>query len=320
MHWIIHWCCLVLSNLFDKTSRLLKMIGLFCRIWSLLQGSFAKEAYNFKEPTNRSHVESLWQDQDDNQSIVSSLGLFCDGPWKREQWDWNARLKKWCSKCNRLHHTWTLPRFVKFTLKNLTIYIHIRIYIYTIYIYIYIHICIYAYIYIQIYVCWQICIYIYIYKYTNAYQMYHILTLPSLVKFTPKNLYIYTYIYIHIYIRMYIYRCMWVDKFATKYLYIYIYVYWYIHTYTCTLIHVCWHCAGKAMHYVCVRVCVCICVCVCVFMCVCVCVYKYTDVCKTLYIYTHGYKYTKPYTHIDVYKQILHEFPPISLVECTLEY
>jgi len=32
-----------------------KMIGLFCRIWSLLLGSFAKETYNFKEPTNRSH-------------------------------------------------------------------------------------------------------------------------------------------------------------------------------------------------------------------------------------------------------------------------
>jgi len=31
------------------------MIGLFCRISSLLQGSFAKETYHFKEPTNRSH-------------------------------------------------------------------------------------------------------------------------------------------------------------------------------------------------------------------------------------------------------------------------
>ena len=35
--------------------RLLKIIGLSCRIWSLLQGSFAKETYNFKETTNRSH-------------------------------------------------------------------------------------------------------------------------------------------------------------------------------------------------------------------------------------------------------------------------
>jgi len=33
-------------------SRRLKTIGLFCRISSLLWGSFAKETYNFKEPTN----------------------------------------------------------------------------------------------------------------------------------------------------------------------------------------------------------------------------------------------------------------------------
>jgi len=36
-------------------SRLLEIIGLFCRISSLSQGSFAKETYNFKEPTNRRH-------------------------------------------------------------------------------------------------------------------------------------------------------------------------------------------------------------------------------------------------------------------------
>jgi len=36
-------------------SRLLKIIGLFCRIASLLYGSFAKETYNFKEPTNHRH-------------------------------------------------------------------------------------------------------------------------------------------------------------------------------------------------------------------------------------------------------------------------
>jgi len=36
-------------------SGLLKIIGLFCKIQSFLQGSCAKETYNFKEPTNRSH-------------------------------------------------------------------------------------------------------------------------------------------------------------------------------------------------------------------------------------------------------------------------
>jgi len=34
-------------------SRLLKIIGLLCRISSILKGSFAKETCNVKEPTNR---------------------------------------------------------------------------------------------------------------------------------------------------------------------------------------------------------------------------------------------------------------------------
>jgi len=40
-------------------SRLLKILGLFCRISSLLQGSFAKQIYNLKAPTHRSHPISL---------------------------------------------------------------------------------------------------------------------------------------------------------------------------------------------------------------------------------------------------------------------
>ena len=36
-------------------SRLLKILGLVCRIQSLSQGSFAKKTCNFKKPTNRSH-------------------------------------------------------------------------------------------------------------------------------------------------------------------------------------------------------------------------------------------------------------------------
>jgi len=35
-------------------STLLKILGLFCRISFLVQGSFAKETYNFQKPTNRS--------------------------------------------------------------------------------------------------------------------------------------------------------------------------------------------------------------------------------------------------------------------------
>ena len=48
--------------------------GLFCRIWSLLQGSFAKETYNFKEPTNRSHPIYSF----DEGSFVEILGSFAD--------------------------------------------------------------------------------------------------------------------------------------------------------------------------------------------------------------------------------------------------
>ena len=36
-------------------SRLLPIICLFRRIQSLLEGSFAKDTCNFKEPTNHSH-------------------------------------------------------------------------------------------------------------------------------------------------------------------------------------------------------------------------------------------------------------------------
>jgi len=36
-------------------SRLLEIIGLFCRISFFLQGSFAKETYHLKEPTNPCH-------------------------------------------------------------------------------------------------------------------------------------------------------------------------------------------------------------------------------------------------------------------------
>ena len=87
------YACILLSELFHVTrslyiymqtytrsiihyglatvNRLLKIISLFCRIPSLLQGSFAKETYNFKEPTNRSHpTVSLHIMHTDMQSIL----------------------------------------------------------------------------------------------------------------------------------------------------------------------------------------------------------------------------------------------------------
>ena len=63
--WIVP-CCTHTTELIYWTgygvatiSRLLKIIGLFCRISSLLQGSFAKETYNLKESTIRSHPIAL---------------------------------------------------------------------------------------------------------------------------------------------------------------------------------------------------------------------------------------------------------------------
>jgi len=38
-----------------SVSRIDKIIGFFCRMSSLLQGSFAKETCNFIDPANRSH-------------------------------------------------------------------------------------------------------------------------------------------------------------------------------------------------------------------------------------------------------------------------
>jgi len=49
------YCTYMYAYGVSTISRLLKIIGLFCRISSLLYGSFAKETCNFKELTNRSH-------------------------------------------------------------------------------------------------------------------------------------------------------------------------------------------------------------------------------------------------------------------------
>ena len=65
MGWVYvrEWVCVcVLAHLHygvATVGRLLKIIVRFCRILSLLKGSFAKETYNFEEPTNRSHPISL---------------------------------------------------------------------------------------------------------------------------------------------------------------------------------------------------------------------------------------------------------------------
>jgi len=55
-------------------TRLLKIIGLVCRISSLLQDFFAKETYNLKEPTTCSQsIFGIYSHLTDVYSQVSSL-------------------------------------------------------------------------------------------------------------------------------------------------------------------------------------------------------------------------------------------------------
>jgi len=97
-------------------SRLLEITGPVCRISSLLQGSFAKETYHFKEPTNHSHpiARETW-----------SICLFpVDGFTTR----WNPRSSSWVltsrdvdflqkpSFCNTLLTKWA--HFVKLSEKR----------------------------------------------------------------------------------------------------------------------------------------------------------------------------------------------------------
>ena len=57
-----------------------QITGLFCRISSLLQGTFAKETYNFKEPTNHSHPICVLSPHTCGEAKISRLlkitGLF----------------------------------------------------------------------------------------------------------------------------------------------------------------------------------------------------------------------------------------------------
>ena len=133
-----------------------QIIGLFCRIQSLLQGSFAKETYDFKEPTTRSHP-------------IAALAL-CE---------------------SHDIHTYRCIRNICIDDTYAITYVHIYIYIYTyrhakqtrarhmkqrqpyvratIYIYIdvYMYIYIQMYIYIYIYIYIRIHMYVYMYKYIS---------------------------------------------------------------------------------------------------------------------------------------------------------
>jgi len=70
-----HTHILIYSYGVATISRLLKIIGLFCRIQSLLQGSFANETYNFKEPTNQSHPILFCRQDTSSDSKISRMQI-----------------------------------------------------------------------------------------------------------------------------------------------------------------------------------------------------------------------------------------------------
>jgi len=121
-------------------SRLLKIIGLFCRISSLLQGSFAKETCNFKEPTNRSHPIT--------QHKISSYVVLCQFVFCI------AYMHAY------MHEYKCIPKKKK---------VHTNKYEYK-------HACMHSYICTYSYTYWQTCIPIYIHAYIHIYMYVHMCT------------------------------------------------------------------------------------------------------------------------------------------------
>jgi len=80
-------------------SRLLKMIRLFCRLSSLLWGSFAKETYDYKEPTSGSHpiVVSLSLQRGYYSGVAESVAESADNPEALENYNKVTRLQRYGS-------------------------------------------------------------------------------------------------------------------------------------------------------------------------------------------------------------------------------
>ena len=92
-------------------SRLLKIIGLFCKraLWKRLYS--AKETCNFKEPTNRSHpicTHILRTDQNDRDARVSTF----------------AHMHTLCTHIHTLMYTLTHPRTYTHIVTHLHVYTH----------------------------------------------------------------------------------------------------------------------------------------------------------------------------------------------------
>jgi len=86
-------------------SRLLKIIGLFCRISSLLKGSFAKETYNYQEPTSGSHPVYIRMSHVTRMtaSCVSLMTASC----QTYEWVISPVNSSWHTYKSVMSHTWT---------------------------------------------------------------------------------------------------------------------------------------------------------------------------------------------------------------------
>ena len=196
------------------------MISLFCRMSSLLQGSFAKETYDFKEPANRSHPicglaeMCVWLQREAAHDACMHLCVcVCMRVYEREREResvcvcvcvcvcvyvrvhmqpttpaaahesvgvWEEEFICGCD-CVRVWITHTPADLPLAHHTNLCEWIRGNPH----------HICVYAYIYIYICICVCACVYIYIYIYTYV------------------SVYIHTYIHrwIHTYIHTYTHTC-----------------------------------------------------------------------------------------------------------------
>jgi len=148
-------------------SRINTIIGLFCRQWSCLQGSFAKETYCLIDPTNRSHpiwscihLPSTYTNTKVHVSMSVSVSVsvsvfvyiyvyiyICT--WTH----WSIRIYEivytsYITQAYLSPHLDTYTCMKRYNNDPQSTYIHIYINIYYVhsYIYIYIYICIYIYI------------------------------------------------------------------------------------------------------------------------------------------------------------------------------
>ena len=88
-------------------SRLLKIIGLFCKRALFKRRNLANETYNFKEPTNRSHpirMEAWYEKSDDSWRVIShTYGKFVSPMLGACQ----LPIGENCGHCNILQHAAT---------------------------------------------------------------------------------------------------------------------------------------------------------------------------------------------------------------------